>query len=275
MKKKTDLHAKVNHQVPAIFLILLTISSCAQRNLVYLSDLPASSNNETPIKNYVQPTIQPDDILSVTVSSLNPESNVLFNNVILPTSANSAGVIAATKVNEGYQVDKSGFINFPVIGKIMLAGLTKEQAIDKMTNEIKVHVKNPIVNIKFLNFKITVIGEVKSPSTFVVATEKINVFEALGLAGDMTAYAKRENVLIIREQQGVRRTTRINLNNKDVLNSPYFYLQQNDIVYVEPSNREKNAETAAGNRYIGLWAALISTLGFVAITVINNDNNNN
>ena len=115
-----------------------------------------------------------------------------------------AGVIAATKVNEGYLVDKSGFINFPVIGKVMLAGLTKEQAVEKMTSEIKVHVKNPIVNVRFTNFKVTVIGEVFKPSTFTVATEKINVLEALGLAGDMTAYAKRENVLIIREQQGVR-----------------------------------------------------------------------
>lgn len=270
MKKKNTLNA--NYKLLTVFMALL-ITSCAQRNLVYFSDLPASTNNETPIKNYVQPTIQPDDIISISVSSLNPESNVLFNNVILPSSANSGGVIAATKVNEGYQVDKAGFINFPVIGKVMLAGLTKEQAIEKMTSEIKVHVKNPIVNIRFLNFKITVIGEVNSPSTFTVDREKINVLEALGLAGDMTSFGRRENVLIIREQQGVRRTTRINLNNKDVLNSPYFYLQQNDIVYVEPSNREKAAETSPGNRYIGLWGSVISTIGFVAITVINNNNN--
>jgi polysaccharide export outer membrane protein len=232
-----------------------------------------SSGNESPIRNYAQPVIQPDDILSVTVSSLNPESNVLFNNVILPNTANSGQVIATTKVNEGYLVDKAGFINFPVIGKVMLAGLTKEQAVEKMTNEIKVHVKSPIVNVRFLNFKVTVIGEVNKPNTFTIDTEKISVLEALGLAGDMTAYGKRENVLIIREQQGVRRTTRINLNNKDVLNSPYYYLQQNDIIYVEPSNREKTAETKVGNKYIGLWGAFISTVGFVAITLINNNSN--
>ena len=192
--------------------------------------------------------IQPDDILTISVSSLNPESNVLFNNVILPTTANSGGVIAATKVNEGYLVDKSGFINFPVIGKVMLAGLTKEQAIEKMTSEIKVHVKNPIVNVRFTNFKVTVIGEVFKPSTFTVPTEKINVLEALGLAGDMTAYAKRENVLIIREQQGVRKAARINLNDKDVLNSPYFYLQQNDIVYVEPIQQGEGLRNQTGQQ---------------------------
>ena len=115
----------------AIVMSALLISSCASRNLVYFSDLGTGASHEMPIKNYTQPTIQPDDILSITVSSLNPESNVLFNNVVLPTTANSGGVIAATKVSEGYLVDKSGFINFPVIGKVMLAGLNKEQATEK------------------------------------------------------------------------------------------------------------------------------------------------
>jgi polysaccharide export outer membrane protein len=126
-----------------------------------------------------------------------------------------------------------------------------------------------------MNFKITVIGEVKSPATFTLTTEKISVLEALGLAGDMTTFGKRENVLIIREDGGIRRTGRINLNNKDVLNSPFYYLQQNDIVYVEPSNRAKLAETAQNNRLIPIWTSVLSTAGFVAITIINNNNDNN
>jgi polysaccharide export outer membrane protein len=251
--------------------MLAFVSSCSKRNLVYFSDLPTSSSFEAPIKNYSQPKIQPDDLLSITVSSLNAESNVLFNNVILPVNANAGGTIAS-KVNEGYLVDKSGAINFPVIGKIMLVGLTKEQATEKMTNEIKVHVKNPIVNIRFTNFKVTVIGEVKSPATFTIPTEKINVLEALGLAGDMTTFGKRENVLVIREQDGVRKAVRINLNNKEVLNSPFFYLQQNDIVYVEPENRSKLNETAQRNRLIPIWASIISSAGFIAITIIADNN---
>src|SRR5688572_20187589 len=126
--------------------MLVIISSCAKRNLVYFSDLPTSSNNDTPIKNYVQPKIQPDDLLSITVSSLNTESNILFNNVVIPTNAQTTTGGISRRINEGYLVDKSGAINFPVIGKVVLAGLTKEQAIERMTNEIKVHVKNPIVN---------------------------------------------------------------------------------------------------------------------------------
>jgi polysaccharide biosynthesis/export protein len=249
-------------------LVLTLAASCSNRNLVYFSNLSNSAPEQSVIKNYEQPKIQAGDVLSVTVSSLNPESNVLFNNVILPATTNGTGGVIASKVNEGYLVDKSGAINFPVIGKITVAGLTKEQAVEKMTTEIKAHVKNPIVNVRFINFKVTVIGEVNSPSTFIVTNEKINVLEALGLAGDMTAFGKRENVLIIREKDGVRSTARINLNNKDVLNSPYFYLQQNDIVYVEPENRTKVEQTNPNNRFIPIWASLITATGFVIVTIL-------
>lgn len=265
---------RFNRITPAVrflfALALLMLASCTQRNLVYFSNL---SPNEAgvPIKNYNAPKIQADDILSITVSSLSPESNVLFNNVILPNNGNIGSV--AERISEGYLVDKNGFINFPVIGKISLAGLTKEEAQDKMTDLIKVQVKNPIVNVRFRNFKITVVGEVNKPASFTVETEKINVIEALGLAGDMTEYGKRENVLIIREKDGIRTTTRINLNNKEVLSSPYFYLQQNDVVYVEPDNKVKVAATAPGNRFIGFWAALLTTAGFVIISIVNNNNN--
>jgi len=225
------------------------------------------SESPVPIKNYASPSIQPDDILTITVSSLSAESNVLFNNVLLPNNGN-VGTLAE-KINEGYLVDKEGAINFPVIGRIMLGGMTKEEAQTKMTDLIKTQVKNPIVNVRFKNFKVTVIGEVAKPATFTVLTEKINVLEALGLAGDMTSYGRRENVLIIREKDGVRTATRINLNNKSVLSSPYYYLQQNDIVYVEPDNKSKTASVAAGNRYIQIWSALITTAGFVIIALYN------
>jgi polysaccharide export outer membrane protein len=196
---------------------------------------------------------------------------MLFNNVILPPTNSTSGIIAS-KVNEGYLVDKGGAINFPVIGKVTLAGLTKEEATEKMINEIKTHVKNPIVNIRFLNFKVTVIGEVNTPSTFEINSEKINVLEALGLAGDMTQFGNRDNVLIIREKDGVRTTARINLNNKEVLNSPYFYLQQNDIIYVEPANKTKVAQTNPGNRFIPIWASLITTTGFIIVTLARENN---
>jgi polysaccharide export outer membrane protein len=256
---------------PILVFVFATLAACTgNRNLVYFSDLPKTTDFTTPIRNYTAPKIQTDDILSISVSSLNPESNVLFNNVLLPATGNSTNVIA-DKINEGYLVDNEGMINFPVIAKVKLAGMTKEEATDRMTDLIKDHVKDPIVNIRFINFKVTVIGEVFKPSTFTIPTEKINVLEALGLAGDMTAFGRRENVLIIREKNGVRSTSRLNLNNKDILNSPYFYLQQNDIVYVEPDNNVKVAQTAPGNRFIPILTALITTTGFVLISIINNN----
>ncbi|RZJ58414.1 MAG: sugar transporter [Hymenobacter sp.] len=249
-----------------ISFIFLAINACGpSRNITYFSNLKATGNTTEEIKNRTDPKIQSDDLLSITVSSLNPEANLLFNSGILQSASSTAGAApTASKLNEGYLVDKNGAINFPVLGAIKLAGLTKEQATDKMTVEIKHHIKDPIVNIRFLNFRITVIGEVNRPSTFTIPTERVNLVEALALAGDMTAYGKRENVLIIRESDGVRTTTRVDLNDKEALNSPYYYLQQNDILYVEPA-KIKQLQGGSGSFYLGIASASISILSLFII----------
>lgn len=247
------------------FIFFLLISSCAPtRNVVYFSDLKEPANYTEEIKNKISPKIQPDDLLSVTVSSLNPESNVLFNNGILQTIGSTSNAGATGRVNDGYLVDKDGAINFPVLGSVVLGGLTKEQATDKMVDEIKKSVKNPIVNVRFLNFRITVIGEVNRPATFTVPSERINLLEALGLAGDLTIYGKRENILIIREKDGVRSATRIDLTSKSILNSPSFYLQQNDIIYVEPV-KAKSIQTGNASIYLPIISSLVSLISVVLI----------
>ncbi|WP_345051982.1 polysaccharide biosynthesis/export family protein [Hymenobacter glaciei] len=221
--------------------------------------MQSTAISQTPIENSTEPKIQTNDLLSISLSSLNPESNILFNSgMLLPANNNNSSSLY--KVNEGYLVDKNGEINFPVMGKVQLANLTIEEATEKMTTLIKKYVKNPIVNVRFINFKVTVIGEVNRPSSFTISSERINILEALGLAGDMTAYGRRENVLVIREKNGVRTAARINLNNKEVLNSPFFYLQQNDILYVEPDNKEKLSQTNLVNRYIPIFVATITAL---------------
>jgi polysaccharide export outer membrane protein len=246
------------------FLFLL--SSCGStRNLVYFTDLKGTTNYTEEIKNKVEPKIQPDDQLSIVVTSLNPESNMLFNSGVMPsTSTSAAGGASTGRTNEGYLVDKSGFINFPVLGKVELAGLTKEQATAKMTAEITKNIKNPIVNIRFLNFRITVIGEVNKPSTFIVPSERVNILEAIGLAGDLTPYGKRENILIIREQNGVRTATRVDLASRAILNSPDFYLQQNDVVYVEPA-KIKALQGSSSTFYLSLATASISILSLLVV----------
>lgn len=244
-------------------LILVISTSCSRRNLIYFSDIDSQSGYSVQVNDTVEPEIQSDDLLRITVSSLNPESNLLFNSGILqPTGNLSTNVIS--QLNEGYLVDKNGEINFPVLGQVKLGGLTKEQALQEMTFRLKEYVKNPIVNLRFMNFKVTVIGEVNRPSTFTVETEKITILEALGLAGDMTAFGKRENVLIIREKNGVRSANRLNLNEKDILGSPFYYLEQNDVVYVEP-DKIKAVQASTNQRaltILGLASSLLISIIF-------------
>lgn len=245
----------------SLFIILFT--SCSTRNLIFLSDLPKTPINTEIITNDIEPRIQPIDLLSITVSTLNPESNLLFNSGILANiggTTNPSGTMSM--MNEGYRVDKNGQINFPILGKVELAGLTIEEATDKMLEMLQSEAKNPIVNIKMLNFRVTVVGEVNSPSTFPVPSEKINIIEAIGLAGDLTPFGKRENVLLIREIEGERTTARLNLNNKEIFSSPYYYLQQNDIIYVEPVRaRAEQASLTRSN--LSLTLSVISILSIV------------
>jgi polysaccharide export outer membrane protein len=252
-------------------LVVLLASSCAtNRKLTYFSNLDSNSSFKTDIKNYTEPTIQVDDLLGITVSSLNAESNTLFNNgtITAPvTTVSGSANSPAAKNGEGYLVDKNGDINFPVLGKMHLASLTKEEAAEQLTNEIKKSIKNPTVNVRFLNFKITVIGEVTRPATFTVATEKITVLEALGLAGDMTAFGRRENVLLIREKNGVRSAVRVNFNDKDLLNSPYFYLQQNDVVYVEPV-KAKVLQGSASSFYLPIVSVVVSLVSVLVFALV-------
>ncbi|MGI4886624.1 MAG: polysaccharide biosynthesis/export family protein [Janthinobacterium lividum] len=246
----------------ALYLAIFFLGACTTgRNLVYFSDLNNATPNQTPIKNSIEPKIEAGDLLSIIVSSLNAETNQAFNSgVLLPTlTGSNAGATVVNRINEGYLVDSNGEINFPIVGKIKLAGLTKEEATEKMIGVVGKSAKSPVVTIRFLNFRVTVIGEVSRPSTFTVPTEKINVLEALGLAGDMTGYGRRDDVLIIREKNNVRTTTRINLNNKSTLDSPYFYLQQNDIVYVEP-DKAKALQVSTRSINLPIYLSVISVL---------------
>ncbi|WP_233507712.1 polysaccharide biosynthesis/export family protein [Adhaeribacter pallidiroseus] len=236
------------------------VSCKSSQDLVYLSNLKESEYSIN-IQNKVKPRIQPDDLLAITVSTLSPESNALFNSGVLQGAGK--GVIASGEKNEGYLVDDNGFINFPVVGKIQLAGFTKEEATEKLTTEINKFVRKPIVNVRFLDFKISVIGEVNRPATYTVPTEKINLLQAIALAGDLTAYGKRENIALIREKEGVRSVVRVNLNNKDILNSPNFYLQQNDVVYVEPGKSKAVQTSLSRNNLqfgLSIGLSLISVL---------------
>lgn len=243
---------------PCFVFILLFLSSCSSRNLIYFSDLPEMPVSTERIPKVLEPMIQPTDYLSVRVNTLNPETNVLFNSGVMSPIGSSTGSEGTGGLsNEGYRVGNDGTINFPILGKVTLGGMTIDEATVKLTQLLENEAKNPIVNIKIINFKISVLGEVSNPNTFTVLTENINIMEAIGLAGDLTAYGKRENVLVIRVKEGVRTTARLDLNKKEIFSSPYFYLQQNDMVYVEPVKaRAQQASMSRSN--ITLMISILS-----------------
>ncbi|WP_437361865.1 polysaccharide biosynthesis/export family protein [Olivibacter jilunii] len=242
---------------------MLMFSSCAQkRNLVYFKDLPDSIATKTDILKIPETKIQSGDILRITVNTLNPESNILFNSGTLQTlDGRNSGGASGQLTSEGYLVDENGYINFPVIGQIKVSGFSREEARKEMVKQIGKYVKDPIVNIRFLNFKVTVIGEVSKPSTFTIPNERVNILEALGMAGDMTPYGRRENVLLIREESGQRTMIKLDMAKKDLMNSPYFYLRQNDIVYVEPSKYRD----PSGDRTLRIITAVASSVSAISL----------
>ena len=243
--------------------IVFIFGSCADtKSVTYFQDLgegviPSSVLN-------LEPIIQKSDILSITVTSPNPEATVMFNapNMMALNSNTQAGP-GNIAPSSGYLVNQDGYIEFPSLGSIQAAGMTKQKLKDQITKQLidgKLLV-DPIVTIRYLNFRVTVIGEVARPTVVTVPNEKISILEALGLAGDLTIYAKRDNVLLIREEKGSKLIKRINLNSSEIFSSPYYYLKSNDVVYIEP-NRTK---VASASRTQQLLPTILSGLSFIAI----------
>ena len=210
----------------------------------------------------LESAIQKNDILSIYVTSANKEATEMFNNSNLPVTTSSAGNGTISQ-SIGYLVDNDGNIVFPVLGTLPVAGMTKKQLTQKITAELlsRKQLVDPIVTIRFLNYRVTVLGEVSRPTVITVANEKISLLEALGLAGDLTIYGKRENVMLIREEGSRTITRRINLNSEELFSSPYYYLKSNDVIYVEPNN----TKIASVSRFQQLLPVVFSGLSLLVI----------
>jgi polysaccharide export outer membrane protein len=209
--------------------------------------------------------IGPNDLLSITVNSLNPTASAVFNAPNITYSNNTTNITGGPVQASGYLVDADGNIQFPILGTIKAAGLTENALRSQIIKGIldKKLLVDPIVAIRHLNFRVTVLGEVGNPTVINVPSEKITLLEALGLAGDVTIYGRKENVLVIREEGGQKLIKRINLNTSEIFNSPYYYLRSNDIVYVEPNK----AKVAGSSRSYQLLPIILSGLSFAAIIV--------
>jgi polysaccharide export outer membrane protein len=235
------------------------LSGCAaRRDLVYFSNMAETATVNKSQDQQV--LIKRGDVVNITLNSLSPESNNLFyGNKNMGTNPRPG--------SEGYKVDKNGNIQLPLIGEIKIGGLSVEDAQTAIATQLMQHVKSPVVDLRLSNFKITVIGEVNKPATFIINDEQVNVLEALGLAGDMTVYGRRENVLIIRNEDGNKTMTRLNLNKLESMKSPYFNLKQNDIVYIEP-DRSKAVEYSQNTRLMPLIIASISAVAVLAAVLL-------
>ena len=251
--------------VTAIFVFAGCTNS---KNVAYMQGA-----GESDFAGYAQTTplydakILPKDLITITVSATDPEAVQPFN-LTVPSLTTGTTTYSQPSL-QAYLVDNNGQINFPVIGMISVGGLTKRQAEEKVVGLLSTYLKElPLVTVKFVNYKISVLGEVARPNTFTIANEKVNIFEALAMAGDMTIWGRRDNVKIIREDvDGNKSVVILDLNDRDVIFSPNYYLQQNDVVYVEPNKtKAKNSEIGSAT---GIWLSATSILISVATLLIN------
>lgn len=231
----------------ASLLAVLLLTSCASRkNFVYLQDMEMGL--KYPIETKHEAVVHRDDRLSITVSCKNPELAIPFNIYDCTFRVGTDGSVtadASSKVNEkGYRVDVNGDIDFPILGKLHIEGMKVSEVRDLIKQKIEEgeYMKDPLVSIEFLNFKYTVLGAVGSNGTYTVDGDRVTLLEAIAKAGDLTSKAKVDRVAVIREIEGERQIFMHDLRTKDIFDSPCFYLQQNDIVYVEPKYKKKDVE---------------------------------
>jgi len=251
-----------------MLVAILFFTSCAsQKEISYLQDIP--SFQEQKIDQKYEIIIHNDDLLGIMVNSRNPELALPFNMPLVSYQLGTPGMGVSQQRVIGYLVDSDGHIDFPILGKLRVEGLTRAELTDLIKDKLigEDLIKDPIVTVQFLNYKISVMGEVARPGSFNITGDRITLLEALSMAGDLTIYGKRDRVAVIREQNGVRTIQFHDLRSANLFNSSYYYLQQNDIVYVEP-NKAKAAQSGINqNNSVGVWVSVLSLMTTIAVLI--------
>lgn len=252
--------------------IIATLTSCVQtKQIVYFQ----GDTSKYMLLDVPPPTIkrvESKDIVAVIINSLSEESNLLLNapnisNLTISNFSTNNGMGRSQPI--GYTVDSLGYISMPLVGKIKIKGLTLSAASDSITRKLINFVKEPVVTVKILNHKFSVLGEVNRPGVYNIVEELTTLPEALGMAGDLTIFGKRQNILLIRENKnGKRELIRIDLTSNEILKSPYYYLQQNDILYVEPL-KTKATSTDQNYQLVPIFTGIVSALGILILNLRN------
>ncbi|MBB4080239.1 polysaccharide export outer membrane protein [Lewinella aquimaris] len=250
----------------SLIVAALTVSSCVSYGeLVSFDEADLSQLSPQNIENSMNLKVQPEDLLRITVTSLNMEAAAPFNVDQSRSGGQTGGASQSPEqleLSTGYFVDQEGNIDFPGLGKLYVVGKTLEEIKGQILEELEGFLADPVVNIRFLNFKVTVLGEVNLPGSLRLTNKRISILEAIGNAGDLTLYADRSEVLVIREQDGVRTYGKLNLQDDEIFSSPYYYLQQNDVIYVKPLESRVATIADPASRLISYGTAALS---FVAI----------
>lgn len=252
-------------------LVTLLMSSCnTSKEIIYLQDVRLESPEE--IKAAETITIEPKDMLSIVVSSSQPDAARIFNLPIMATQASNGDLMYDSYLN-GYVVDGDGYIDFPVVGKIKASGLNRWQLQDRIMETLrdKKLLDDPVVTVDFMNFKVSILGEVTAPGTYSIKSDKVSVLEAIAMARDLTIYGKRDEVYVIREEGGQRHSYKLDLRSSDIFDSPAYYLKQNDVIYVQPNKVRAGQSTINQNtvKSVSMWVSIASLLTSIGVLVAN------
>jgi len=258
---------KLNHLLCVAVISVLLASCNSSKKVLYMQD--ANINMPERIGNLKEITVQPGDKITIMVNCKDPELAQMFN--LVETNTRIGQQRAYTNYVSAYSVDQFGDIKFPVLGTIHVGGLTRTGIAELIDHRLVSEnlLKDPVVTVEFANLHVSVLGDVAHPATYSITNDRITLFEALSMAGDLNVTGKRDGVYVIREENGKRETYKLDLRSADVMNSPVFYLKQNDVIYVEPNSTKAGQSNVSENslKSAGLWVSVASLLTSVAVLI--------
>ena len=247
-----------------LVVVLINLTACVSpKEVVYIQNEEGVALNEEVTS--FEPTIQTGDLISILVTGSEAKAVIPYNLYESPINT-SAGSFNANGKIVPYLVDANGEINFPQLGKVKVVGKTTKELNQELTTTLSQFIQNPTINIRIENFKVTILGEVKAPGTYTISNERVTILEALGMAGDMDYQGKRKDVTLVREVDGKRTVTEIDLTSRELFNSPYYYMAQNDVLYVAP-NKAKVNSSGVGTATTIVLSSLSLLVSFFAVFI--------
>ncbi len=254
-------HTKKSAKLIALLCLIAFASCLPRKRIAYFQEKDQSVKTDSAFESMkYEPVIQPNDIISIYVTSLSPEASSFFNTTAASGNAGDKSV-GNLPTAIGYLVDVNGNIEIPLVGQLKVGGLTTAKATDMVKSKLEKFLQNPSVRIYFENYRVTLLGEVARPGVYKVPNEKMTLPEAIGLAGDLTIFGQRNNILVIREEDGKKQFERLDLTNKEIFKSPFYHLHPNDIVYVEPGKGKR----ATADNFYRVAPIIISALTLISV----------